>query len=90
MMHHNLLKTWRVSTMPQARKELVERWGGEDGIGEDKAVNYLIRQGWKEVGFGLWRSPVEYFELMTAEKEALEFLIDEWDHAYGGKIKPLP
>ena len=66
--------------MPQADPELQRKWGGEDGIGEDKAVTYLLSKGWTH-SRSMWTCP--HHETATDdEMEALTFLMFEWDHGY--------
>lgn len=67
--------------MPQASSELRERWGGAAGVGEDKAVAYLERQGWCLSRDWLWYRDDGRDPTLT-EWDAMRFLIDEWD--YGG------
>jgi hypothetical protein len=70
--------------MPQASDELRLKWGGERGVGEDKAIAFLEERGWEEVGNGLWRRPsvrVADFRGESDEEEAFAFLVHEWDHA---------
>ncbi len=68
--------------MPQAAKSERERCGGEEGIGDDKAMAYLQRRGWISCPDGIWRwadSDVERHPT-SAEYDAMWFLVDEWDY----------
>jgi len=68
--------------MPQASSELRERWGGAEGVGEDKAVAYLKQQGWCLSRDWLWYRTDDRVDPTPTEWEAMRFLIDEWD--FGG------
>lgn len=67
--------------MPQASDELREKWGGEMGVGEDKAYNYLVSKGYELTRQWLWKKPSNH-SMTQDEFEAMKFLVDEWD--YGG------
>ena len=65
--------------MPQASEELRRKWGGEQGVGEDKAVTFLDRHGFHMTSRFEWcrdRPPT------PEEAEAIQFLVEEWD--WGG------
>lgn len=64
--------------MPSASDELRAEWGGSDGIGEDKALAFLEKHGWVEVGNGLMRPPPGR-DPSAVEWDAFQFLRDEWD-----------
>ncbi len=67
--------------MPQASDELRKKWGGEVGVSEDKAYEFLISKGWKCYK-GAWTMPDHV--ITSDECEAISFLLDEWDHAIVG------
>lgn len=69
--------------MPQASEELRAKWGGKCGIMEDKAEKFLRDMGWTEHRF-VWHRPSgkAASDISNDEWEALQFLIDEWDHGY--------
>lgn len=73
--------------MPSASAELVKQWGGEDGVGEDKAYEFLINRGWTELRgrTGMMVPPAEF--VPWEEFDAICFLIDEWDYACMKPIK---
>jgi len=70
--------------MPSASTAPREKWGGQYGICEDKATEFLKERGWTMSGNGLWTCPADrcQSELGDDEWEALQFLIDEWDHDF--------
>ena len=70
--------------MPQASDELRAKWGGEMGVGDDKAIAFLESKGWKEVGNGMWRRPADR-KISDDEWDAIDFLVNEWDHG----LEPL-
>lgn len=72
--------------MPSTSQELLDKWGGEQGVGEDKALNFLISKGWKEEGNGFMVRPEGKSEADISEEEweALQFLHEEWDFGYRG------
>lgn len=70
--------------MPQASDEQRFRWGGEDGIGEDKAIAYLQACGYVLRRNWTWIPPSPWHHPSPSELDALWFLIDEWD--FGGVI----
>jgi hypothetical protein len=69
--------------MPQATETLRQKWGGDQGVGPDKATAYLETHGWTMTE-GLWRLPSDRpnSEIGDDEYEALQFLIDEWDYDF--------
>lgn len=72
--------------MPQASEELRAKWGGRQGVGEDKAAGFLNSRGYREVQNGYWLKPKFDHVVTDDEREALQFLIEEWDH--GGIWQP--
>jgi hypothetical protein len=72
--------------MPQASEELRAKWGDEGGVGERKTIAFLRKWGWKMVGNGVWRLPRPEDEITADEWDALQFLVDEWDHALERRI----
>lgn len=67
--------------MPQASDEDRARWGGRDGIGEEKAMDYLESRGFRLTRQWHWIKPDGH--IMTDDDwGAINFLIDEWD--FGG------
>lgn len=68
--------------MPQATEELRKAWGGEQGIGEDKAGEFLEKNGWHHWHNGLWCPNKSTTKISKDEWDAVQFLIDEWDHAF--------
>ena len=70
--------------MPQATKTMREKWGGDQGVGPDKAMAYLETCGWTLNEHGLWKLPSDRqtAEIGDDEFEALQFLIDEWDYDF--------
>jgi len=73
--------------MPQASEELRRLWGGENGVGEDKAMAHLRAAGFRLLPGWTWLKPSDDYEPTEADLGAIGFLIDEWD--FGG-IEPLP
>lgn len=67
--------------MPQASDEDRARWGGVDGIGEDKAIDYLRGRGFTLTRHWFWLKP-DGLEMTPDDWGAINFLIDEWD--FGG------
>lgn len=67
--------------MPQASEEDRKQWGGEAGVGEDKALDFLLDRGWTEVKgkTGFMMPPNENGEITWEEFDAMMFLIFEWD-----------
>ncbi len=72
--------------MPQASPEERKAWGGPGLTGDAKAHEFLTNRGWREVSNGLWFRPVgqRVEDIPHEEWDALNFLINEWDHDYGG------
>lgn len=70
--------------MPQASNEDRARWGGANGVGEDKAENYLRERGWTLTRGSEWIKPSPDHEVTEDELGALYFLVEEWD--YGGIV----
>lgn len=69
--------------MPQATDDLRQKWGGEGGVGEDKAIDHLTKRGYILTPKGQWFKPINI--IMTNDDiEAVEFLWQEWD--YGGIV----
>jgi hypothetical protein len=70
--------------MPQADDELRKRWGGEDGVGDDKAINHLRAKGFTFTRGGMIEPPPGWS--WAADKDdtwgAVCFLCDEWDYGY--------
>lgn len=72
--------------MPQATDELRKRWGGENGVGDDKAMNHLLFHGFTfhqgiihpPKGWD-WKDPTA---IGMDTWGAVEFLCDEWDYGY--------
>lgn len=71
--------------MPQASDEDRAKWGGELGVGEDKAIAFLQAAGYTLLPSWFWRKPSPEHEPTEDELGAIWFLIDEWD--FGG-IEP--
>lgn len=67
--------------MPQASDEQRKQWGGQQGVGEDKAENFLREQGWILQRNWTWWRP-DWREPTPEEKEAAGFLCDEWDYGW--------
>ena len=65
--------------MPQATDELRAKWGGDMGVGEDKALNFLYERGWVQIGNGYMQAPGP--GRPDDEWEAMRFLVEEWDFA---------
>lgn len=61
-----------------------KKWGGEGGVGEDKAEDFLRSRGYVLRRDWLWEHPrvLEWKDMRLDEQEAMCFLCDEWD--YGG------
>ena len=70
--------------MPQATDELRARWGGRDGIGEDKALKHLAGHGFKLSRGGIIYPPIGFDpkDDPTDCMGAVNFLCDEWDYGY--------
>lgn len=70
--------------MPQATDELRARWGGEQGVGEDKAYHHLSKLGFTMPG-GRIKLPNGGFDFKADTTDtwgAIEFLCDEWDYDF--------
>lgn len=72
--------------MPQATDELRKRWGGRQGVGEDRAEEHLLSLGFT-IDKGVIRAPKNWDwkdpKVVSADTwGAVEFLCDEWDYAY--------
>ncbi len=65
--------------MPQATTELQNRWGGLNGIGDDKAIAFLEGRGFRMEHF-CWKRPHPGYEISEEEWSAIDFLIQEWDY----------
>lgn len=75
--------------MPQATDELraiIQSYFGK-GLDDFAPSECLRKNGWVEVGNGLWQSPMPWEKLDRATKNCMQFLIDEWDHEYAGEIE---
>jgi hypothetical protein len=70
--------------MPQTSEELRAKWGGECGVGEDKAVTFLDRHGFRITSRYDW---VRATPPTPEEAEAMQFLMEEWD--WGGYVRPI-
>ena len=68
--------------MPQASEAMRAIWGGECGVGEDKAEAHLRGNGWTLTRQWEWRRPTPDYEPTDDDIGAINFLICEWD--YGG------
>ncbi len=69
--------------MPQASDELRQEWGGEQGIAEDKAEDFLAERGIVIRHFMFF---IEKDRVLTSrEVRAIQFLQDEWD--YGSVVR---
>lgn len=66
--------------MPQAEAELREKWGGETGVDDGKAIAFLEARGWKQTATGMWRAPETV--ISDDEYDALKFLVQEWDRDF--------
>lgn len=75
--------------MPSASDEMRALWGGQDGVGEDKAESYLKAAGFTLTRGWLWEHPTKktYESLTEEEYGAMLFLVQEWD--YGGLVEPF-
>jgi hypothetical protein len=68
--------------MPQATEELRKYWGGVD---ENTAVNHLLRRGFILTHDWCWLPPegiIAEKDLSDRDRNAVFFLIDEWDYGY--------
>lgn len=69
--------------MPQASEALRRKWGGELGVGEDKACDFLKARGFR-LSYG-WNW-VRDTPPNVMEGEAMDFLFHEWD--WGTYVTP--
>lgn len=76
----NVLEKKR-SSMPQASDRLRKLWGGDGGIGPDKAQAFLESRGYVLTKQWRWTHPTNK-KPNKKECEAASFLCHEWD--YGG------
>lgn len=67
--------------MPQSSDEMRRKWGGESGVGEDKAVNFLKSRGYTLTEEWTWIPPKGHVPT-EEEQEANRFLIEEWDWGF--------
>lgn len=70
--------------MPQSTPERRARWGVMDG----KATRYLASRGWTLRRDWHWSPPQVGYEPDETERDAIIFLIEEWD--FGGILMRLP
>lgn len=68
--------------MPQASNELRARWGGFQGVGEDKAEAFLTDHGFILTDHWSWISPKPEVEVTEDEWSAMDFLVYEWDYGW--------
>ena len=68
--------------MPQATEEQRAQWGGDGGVGEDKAIAFLEAAGYTLRPDWLWTKPTPEHVPTDDEISASNFLVDEWD--FGG------
>ena len=68
--------------MPQAPDWLRKSWGGKDGVGDDKAMEYLESKGYVLDGDMGWSKPNPGHRVTEEENHAMLFLMLEWD--FGG------
>jgi hypothetical protein len=75
--------------MPQATDELRDRWGGDGGVADDKAMRHLLAKGFAFTRGGMIHPPRDYNWRDDKEdtEGAIDFLCDEWDYAYDPAIK---
>lgn len=71
--------------MPQAPEKMRAAWGGEQGVGDDKALAYLKERGFKLTPQWLWQKPSPDHKMTDDDWGAIDFLICEWD--YGGLVE---
>ncbi len=70
--------------MPQASDEdrnRMAQYFGDDGINDWPPTEFLIKAGFTERA-GWWTKPSKDHVVTEKEYECLNFLCDEWDHAY--------
>lgn len=72
--------------MPQATDELREAWGGDQGVGDDKAMKHLMALGFTFTRGGMIVAPEgwDWDPDKTDAWGAVCFLCDEWDYGYAG------
>jgi hypothetical protein len=70
--------------MPQATDEQRIEWGGESGVGDDKAIRHLLKRGFVFTRGGIIHPPEDYDcrNDPTDCEGAIDFLCDEWDYGY--------
>jgi hypothetical protein len=70
--------------MPQTSDELRKwkRWGRASGVGEQKEMRFLERQGYVLTETWGWRKPSPSHVVSAEEADAIRYLTDEWD--FGG------
>ena len=66
--------------MPQTTPERAARWPGMDS----QAMKFLEKQGYKLTRNWRWKLPSENHNVTEKEKDAILYLIQEWD--FGGTI----
>jgi hypothetical protein len=67
--------------MPQASDEDRAKWGGYGGVGEDKAISFLLAAGYTLTRQSTWLKPSPDHIVTEDESGAMWFLIEEWDYA---------
>jgi hypothetical protein len=67
--------------MPQASDEDRAKWGGIDGIGEEKAIGFLFEAGYSLTRQYTWLKPHPDHIVTEDESGAMWFLIHEWDYS---------
>lgn len=60
----------------------VSAGGGEQGVGEDKAIAHLEAKGFRLTREWTWVRPSPGYKMADDDWGAIGFLIDEWD--FGG------
>lgn len=68
--------------MPQASEELRNKFPGMD----TQAINYLEQRGFKCGKDFVWRPPSMFHNLTQHDKDAIDYLCDEWDYGYEHKV----
>ncbi len=76
--------------MPQATDEQRKAWGGEQGVGEDKAIGFLEGRGFILGRDWFWDKPTPEHVVTEEEFGAMAFLVDEWDFGWLRENKPDP
>lgn len=69
--------------MPQATKELQDKWGDDS-----HAIDYLKGRGYIQTQDWHWFKPKSVGELTAEDESAILYLILEWD--YGGLLTNEP